>query len=493
MENKQPEIIKGLRLENFINDYISSLEHPFLDNRSRILAPFMNLGKNFARSLENLLGSSIYINKRPSPLDHIPPKFRKVAARLAEAGILTRCYRLEAIPDWPEIPVFQLTCGRLNAHGCALSYEEAFQKATAECMERHSLMVYDPKKFTHGTWEKLEPQSALDPRLFCGFSDHQLQEEGYARHRLDENPEFMWTETKSIFDQKKYLIPAQLVYLGYRNEREEPLIRQTTTNGAAAGSSWEMALYNALCETVERDSFMIHWLNKITPPRIDLAGVSDGYIRRLWSEYKKFDVDLAVFDITTDLKIPTVLTVIRDSSPQRIKVYVAPRTDLDVERAIRSSLYEAQMPGVVAAATTDAIKIINEKGNENIGNIEDRRTYWSDPARLKEASFLYGGALGELRTNEYRGANFKKKLPVLKEILKNAGLDAYAAEVTTPLAKELGLTVLTSLVPGLYPLYLDEHYKYLGIKRLYEAPVRMGVLEKPKKEEEMNPIPHPML
>jgi len=62
-----------------------------------------------------------------------------------------------------------------------------------------------------------------------------------------------------------------------------------------------------------------------------------------------------------------------------------------------------------------------------------------------------------------------------------------------PLAKEFGLTILASLVPRLCPLYLNEHYKCLGVRRLYEAPVRMGIFKNPKKEEEMNPVPHPML
>lgn len=494
MKPVKNEFLKGVGLADYFDEYVDALENPFSDSKDAAVLPILKkIGRKFAYSLENFVGNKIYIEKQASSFDHIPPKFRRVVARLAKERIITNCYRPRPIPDWPDIPAFRLTCGGLSPAGCSLNYEEAAQKAIAECFERYSLTAYDKKKFVYGSWAKLKSKGALNPRLFGGFSESQLQKENYAQHHLDNNSKFMWMEAKSIFDQKKYLIPAQLIYLGYQKEQDEPAIRQTTTSGAAAGSGYDMALYNALCEAVERDSFVIHWLNKIAPPRIDLDGTIDESIRRLLSEYKKFSIDFAVFDITTDLNIPTVLTVIRDNSPQRLKVYAAPRTDLDIEKAIKSSLYEALVSGFILGATPDEIKAANKKGGENIEGIKDRLIYWSDPRRLQEIDFIYGGKIKKLQTNEYRRADFRKKLAALKEILKNSGLDVYVADATMPLAKEFGLTVLASLVPKLCPLYLNEHYKCLGVKRLYEAPMRMGIFERPKKEEDMNLIPHPML
>lgn len=492
MKPSKNEFLNGVGLADYFDEYIDTLGNPFYEDAA-VLPILKKIGRKFASSLENFVGNKIYIKKQASPLDHIPPKFRRVVTRLAKEGIITNCYRPRPIPGWPDIPAFRLICGGLNPSGRSLSYEEATKKAIAECFERYSLTAYDNKKFIYGFWEELKSKGALNPRLFGGFSENQLKKENYVKHRLDDNSKFMWMEAKSIFDQKKYLIPAQLIYLGYQNEKEEQAIRQTTTSGAAAGSSYEMALYNALCEAVERDSFVIHWLNKIAPPRINLDDAADESIRRLVSEYKKFSIDFAVFDITTDLNIPTVLTVIRDNSPQRLKVYAAPRTDLDIEKAIKSSLCEALVSGFIPGATPDEIKTVNKKDAENIEGIKDRLIYWSDPSRSKEADFLYGGKIKDLQTSKYRGANFRKKLAAIKEILKNLGLDVYVVDVTIPLAKEFGLTVLSSLVPKLYPLYLNEHYKYLGVKRLYEAPARMGIFERPKKEEDMNKTPHPML
>ncbi|MBI2446386.1 MAG: YcaO-like family protein [Parcubacteria group bacterium] len=486
------EFLKGVGLADYFDEYFDALENPFSEDTA-VLPILKKIGEKFAYSLESFIGNQIYIKKQISPLDHVPPKFRRVVARLAKEGIITDCYRPKPIPDWPNIPALRITCGGLSPSGCSLSYEEAAKKAVAECFERHSFTIYDNKKFIYGSYAEFELNGALDPKLFSGFSKNQLQKENYARHRLDDNSKFMWTEAKSLFDNKKCLVPAQLIYLGYKNEKEEPVIRQTTTSGAAAGSSYDMALYNALCEAVERDSFVIHWLNKITPPRINLDNIANEPIRRLLSEYKKFNIDFAVFDITTDLNIPAVLTVIRDNAPKRLKVYAAPRADLDIENAIKSSLSEALVAGFINESATEEVKILNDNEGENIKNIKDRIIYWSDLKRIGEADFLYGDGFRTLADNKYRGAGAKEKLPVLKEILKNSGLDAYVVDATTPLAKEFGLTVLASLIPRLCPLYLNEHYKCLGVRRLYEAPARMGIFKNSKKEEEMNLVPHPML
>ena len=486
------EFLKGTGLADYFDEYIDALENPFSGDAA-VLPILKKIGRKFAYSLENFIGNKIYIKKQASPLDHVLPKFRGVIARLAKEGIITNCYNPRPIPDWPDIPALRITCGGLNPSGCSLSYEETAKKTIAECFERYSLNSYDNKKFIYGSWAELKSKGALNPMLFSGFSESQLQKENYAKHRLDGNSKFMWTEAKSIFDNKKYLVPAQLIYLGYKNEKKEPVIRQTTTSGAAAGSSYDMALYNALCEAVERDSFVIHWLNKIAPPKINLDNVADESVKRLVSEYKKFNIDFTVLDITTDLNVPAVLTVIRDNAPRRIKVYAAPRADLDIENAIKSSLSEALVAGFINESAPEEIKIWSDKGQKNIENIKDRLIYWSDSKRTGEADFLYGDSFKTLSINKYQGADAKEKLPALKEILKNSGIDAYVADATVPLAKEFGLTILASLVPRLCPLYLNEHYKCLGVRRLYEAPVRMGIFKNPKKEEEMNPVPHPML
>ena len=125
------EFLKGTGLADYFDEYIDALENPFSEDTA-ILPILKKIGRKFAYSLENFIGNQIYIKKQASPLDHVPPKFRKVIARLAKEGIITNCYNPRPIPDWPRIPALRITCGGLNPSGCSLSYEETAKKTIAE-------------------------------------------------------------------------------------------------------------------------------------------------------------------------------------------------------------------------------------------------------------------------------------------------------------------------------------------------------------------------
>jgi ribosomal protein S12 methylthiotransferase accessory factor len=57
----------------------------------------------------------------------------------------------------------------------------------------------------------------------------------------------------------------------------------------------------------------------------------------------------------------------------------------------------------------------------------------------------------------------------------------------------MGFRVVKVVIPNLHPLYLDEKHPYLGGKRLYDVPVKLGFLKNPRKEDEFNKISHPFL
>ena len=86
-----------------------------------------------------------------------------------------------------------------------------------------------------------------------------------------------------------------------------------------------------------------------------------------------------------------------------------------------------------------------------------------------------------------------EKFRRIKNVFMEHGYQVFYKDITTAAAQKAGLTVIMSLAPNLYPLYLNERYRYLGVRRLFDAPVRMGALSSPKKEDEMNDTPHPFL
>lgn len=495
MDNENVEFLRVKSLSGFLRDYFESFNAPFGRNFF-ISWLFNDWSGKFSSALENLLNHRLYVKKPLSPLEKIPARFHKMTRRLYDIEVLKNCLFPEPTPYWPRISAINLkSTSGIIASGYALDYNAASVKAFAELLEWHSFSACDDKKFIFGSWGKLKSMGAINPQLFSGFSENQLKLSNYANYRINENSNFNWLKSFSLLNKKECLVPAQLAYFGYKRLPEEPLIRQTTSNGGAAGSSWEMAVEHALCEAIERDALMIHWLNKIAPFKINLEALrksGNDKINLLLDKYRRYNIDMTLFDITTDLKVPVILAAIRDSALGRPSLFLSTRADLDIEAAIVSSLIDGLRAGFWPSVSKKDIAKTNKKA-PLIENVEERRAYWCDKKRLKETNFLFSGPVKIIEKNEYCQATPKAKLKKLKEILAVRGLDAYIADVASPIAKEFGLRVVMSLVPGLYPLYLNEYFKYLGIRRLYEAPVKMGILKNPKKEEEINLIPHPFL
>jgi ribosomal protein S12 methylthiotransferase accessory factor len=82
-------------------------------------------------------------------------------------------------------------------------------------------------------------------------------------------------------------------------------------------------------------------------------------------------------------------------------------------------------------------------------------------------------------------------LTVARESFRAADLDAIVVDLTTPDVAQCGYVVVKVVIPGLQPLDADYRQRFLGGKRLYELPGRMGLANPPTTPAELNPDPHP--
>ncbi len=491
-DEKTEKFIYAARIGQHLAGVLGPSRMPFLPRKAQELF-LENLGRRLGSLIEEMTGVPLFVEAPAAPLDRIPRKFHPLIIRAIREGIITQCGRPITIGGWPHIPgfTFKASFGTI-ASGHDLDEDTAAAKALAELFERHSLGVYDPRDFIVGSWHELRDRGAIDPLLFSSFSKTQLDADDYARHRITDDSLFMWAKCISLNDGRTHLIPAQLVYFRYQHLPNEPQIRQGTTNGAAAGNSWEMAAYNAICENVERDAFMIHWLNRIAPPKFDLIRLKNSgnqRIGRLLNIYEKYKIPLYLLDITTDIGVPVVLALIRESSPERPAAFVSIRADMDIEEAITAALTDGLRAGTWPDVTIQKLEEARKK-LPNVTTIQERHIYWGQRELASEAAFL---ADGPTRNSDAMPTRLKNKFKTLEKIMAERGFTIFFADATSSIARSAGLTVLMSIIPGLYPLYLNEHFKYLGIKRLYDAPVKMGVFKESKREDEMNPVPHPML
>jgi ribosomal protein S12 methylthiotransferase accessory factor len=128
-----------------------------------------------------------------------------------------------------------------------------------------------------------------------------------------------------------------------------------------------------------------------------------------------------------------------------------------------------------------------------IQSFEQHVLWWADPGRADRAAFL--DASSERRSVDeippLEGDDAWSRVEAICRRLARRGLSAYAVDVTAPDIREAGLWVARAVVPELCPLDVVHGIRYLGGRRLYEAPVEAGLRDRPLDPSELNPDPHP--
>ena len=385
------------------------------------------------------------------------------------------------------------------AHGTAsgfsfFSQKLAVLKCLLEALERYALKNYDKETLTFSTSDKLRKQ-CLNISEVSSFSDKQRR--ANSNLQLNINGPFNWVLGKKLPGLEDTYIPAQLVYLSYRRKLGEGLIRMPISTGAASGTAYSAAIYRGICEIIERDAFMITYLNKLQRHRVPLEKSTNKDIQKILTIAKDYKLDVYTYDITTDLGIYTFLSVVRDSTGLAAALSTGLKSSLKPTEALIGSLQEAFHPRTWLRREKD-----NFKGNKSELHkpyeLSTRGVLWSTPGAVEEIGFLLHSMKETKNIDDYKDKSKKtsfENLQKIIEMINSLGYASYFVDITPnlPGIKKSPIKVVMAVIPELQPLYLDERYPYHGGSRLYSVPVKLGYLKTLNKENTLNSFPHPFL
>lgn len=321
-----------------------------------------------------------------------------------------------------------------------------------------------------------------------------------------ENTKFRWTLAQSLISNKKIYCPTQLLSAFYfsnnvrtlsRPTRKEPMLRWSVTTGIATGRCFEEALTKGILEVIERDAFMITYLNKLSPPILDLENISnqDSDLKKILKSFRRYDLEVFLIKAPSDFPANVILSIIIDHTSIGPAFTMAASADFDLKTCILDSLSECL-----------SIRLASRKHlNKNLfdeNNItrEGRVQYWAKSENLPKIDFLLRGEkinidlLKESNTFNKHLFNqdqlkkyYRNKLKILIRELKKHNYEACYIEMTPKKVKALGLRCMNVIIPDLQPLHLNETFPYFYGKRLGEVPKKLGY----KSSESINRIPHP--
>jgi len=376
---------------------------------------------------------------------------------------------------------------RDGSGGSGVCRDAAVAAAVAETAERYSLTCVPHRDLVFASADELP--DAVDPERFALFHERQFVP-GFAFERFARTTRVDWVRGIRLPDLEPAFLPAQLVYMWDRARVRGPIIGYGTSNGGACGATFAEALLNALLELVERDAVMITWYGRLSLPVLDVA--ADSGLRAHAARY--FDatgVRYAGVDLSQLLDVPTVLGVVRGDT---VGLGVGAASAPTVQVAWKKALAEA-----FAVRSWARVQRLEQAGREFRDDFTDVRAFadhialYADPARAIQTAFLDGAAerrpVADIAHLE--GESPAAHVRAIVRRLADAGLTAYAVDVTAPDVRAAGLTVVKAVVPELCPLDVDHRARYLGGTRLYEAAWRRGLRDGPLEYDDVNPLPHP--
>jgi ribosomal protein S12 methylthiotransferase accessory factor YcaO len=119
-------------------------------------------------------------------------------------------------------------------------------------------------------------------------------------------------------------VPAQEVYLDCAAMLHEPLRREATSTGCAAGADRDAALAAALWECVERDALALWWHGDLAARPLGLELIDALQPRLFWWLHQR-ERRTQLLDLTTDLGLPVVAAVASDPDGGTVAIGTAAR------------------------------------------------------------------------------------------------------------------------------------------------------------------------
>lgn len=341
-----------------------------------------------------------------------------------------------------------------NCAGKGRTGEQARMSALAEAIERYSGLCHGDEARCHQTFADLGA-AAVHPDELHLFSRAQIAS-GTGPEALAPTTPIAWTPVWSLTNHRRRWVPLAYCY----TEAPEHLgarFCRTSSNGSAAGSCLEEAIFQGLLELLERDAIAIWWYGRVRRPAVLVPPSAAADVDAHRAAYAASGWSLAMLDLTHDLGCPVVTAVARHPPSDRFALGFGchPDPSLAVRRAL-SELDQVFDPHATVASPWDGMSA------STLDHLQPDPSAPATPPAPEIAS-----------------QDLKHHIETWVARLQRAGLDTLVVNKTRP---DLGLHVAQVIVPG-----LRHAWPRFGPGRLYTVAPALGWTSRPLTERELNP------
>ena len=351
----------------------------------------------------------------------------------------------------------------LPVSGCGRDRDDALNVMMMEAVERNSSVFLGSETLSTGCAGDVSPEQW---RRFLPFSNSQMASRGtvsmedpyWVAESLSDRSEIRFANGVSLLDGASHLIPAGIVYLGY-SAPGEPCYSNADSNGCAAGDIKEDAILRGMLELIERDAFGIWWFNRLERPNLSFEG--DDFLCNIADALAKERRTLQLIDLTHDLGVPVVAAVSADVNRGRIYVGCAAGT-LELH-----------------AARKAAVECLGFWFWGKLSADPPSRKRWLEEASLDSETWL--------RASGARPISTQTSAIDLNGILSHMSANGFDPVVVDLTRNYFQIPVVRVIAEG-----LRSQMPRFAAGRLYDLPVRLGWLTKPRMEAELSKYASPL-
>ncbi len=332
-----------------------------------------------------------------------------------------------------------------------------------------------------GSFESLASKNILvPPSDIINYADFQYSDILFPYKIFNPLSNYNWICAKNFINNEKVFIFSEHILF-----TQNPIYVANTSSGCSAHVNKNKAIHHAVHELIERDAFMIYWLNKLDRPRINLNSLPESIIFRV-KNIQNLGYRLTINDTSMGIA-PVIMVALQDIDGCYVTSGLA--SLYDFEAMFSSALSEVE---VSLLHILNSKKIVQKKLKpETVKSLVQHEELHQQIMYQKDTSFIFESSK-EISFKNFM-ITYKDEKDIIKTIL-DKGFDLYVVDATD---WEIDVLlpehrhIVRAIIPGLVPLSFGYHKEPLGMSRIYEVPVQLGFRSNTISYQELNRFPHP--
>ncbi len=372
---------------------------------------------------------------------------------------------------------------RSSSCGKGINRSQAKVSALCEGLERYCGIFHGDEPRRAARFDELG-EAAIEPNACMLFSDKQYEQREAQQcgapvfhsvpRRFDPVEVIDWTPIWSLSAETVRYLPTAFCYFDYAPSGQLDIC-VGCSNGNAAGNTLEEAVLQGFFELAERDSVSLWWYNRVRMPGVDLESFNEPYLGRLTEFLAKHKRELWALDLTGDLGIPSFVAVSRCTEGETERIMFGFGAHLDPRIALLRAVTELNQM---------LVPLLQAPPENPTGKLTDPETVdWLRTATIAEHPYLVprdGPAVSASSYEEVCNDDIKDDILLCKGRVEQLGFELLVLDQSRA---EIGMPVVKVIVPG-----LRHFWARFAPGRLYDVPVKLGWIDGPNTEEQLNPI-----